>query len=313
MSEAVTVNVDNFARAESNLAFAATQKEAGDVNTWSHNRVPTPFDRQPVIRQNRDTLYSAAVVNVSEGATITIPDAGDRYLSAMVIDQDHYVPHIFHGGGTHELALAESGTEFVLVVVRILVDPNDADDLAAVNRLQDELVIDARAGAAFVLPPYDLDAMKDTRAHLIGLSRGIGDFHGAFGRRGEVDEIRHLLGSASGWGGFPESEAVYLNVDPGLPRGDYELTVGDVPVDAFWSITVYNADGYMVDNPAHTVSVNSVTAVRDDDGTVTVRFGDSTAPNTIPITEGWNYLVRLYRPRQEVQSGDYRFPEIVRL
>ena len=33
------------------------------------------------------------------------------------------------------------------------------------------------------------------------------------------------------------------------------------------------------------------------------------APNMLPITPGWNYLVRLYRPRAEVLDGTWKFPE----
>ena len=108
--------------------------------------------------------------------------------------------------------------------------------------------------------------------------------------------LNHLLGTAAGWGGLPAKEATYLVVNAGLPVGRYELHVGDdVPVDAFWSISVYNADGFFEPNPSGAYSVNSIAGVRDPDGSITVRFGDHgpDAPNSIPITEGWNYAVRL--------------------
>ena len=66
----VAVNVDNFPRAETDRMFAAVQAQAG-VNQWLHYRAPTPIDRQTVIRMNRDTLYSAAVVDISAGARLT--------------------------------------------------------------------------------------------------------------------------------------------------------------------------------------------------------------------------------------------------
>ena len=100
-------------------------------------------------------------------------------------------------------------------------------------------------------------------------------------------------------------------MNPGLPVGHYELRVGDdVPVDGFWSVSVYNAEGYFEPNPRGVYSINSITGVRDADGSITVRFGDhgDDAPNCIPITEGWNYLVRLYRPRPEVLDGTWTFP-----
>jgi hypothetical protein len=100
---------------------------------------------------------------------------------------------------------------------------------------------------------------------------------------------------------------------PGLPVGDYELTVGDdVPVDGFWSITVYNADGFFEPNAPGAYTVNNLTAAANVDGSVTVRFGGDGDParNELPITEGWNYLVRLYRPRPEIFNGDWSFPTI---
>jgi hypothetical protein len=85
-----------------------------------------------------------------------------------------------------------------------------------------------------------------------------------------------------------------------------------VPVDGFWSITVYNADGYFERNPRGAYSVNNITAARNDDGSVTVRFGGDgdLERNSLPIAEGWNYLVRLYRPRPEILSGAWTFPQL---
>ena len=122
----VKVNVDNFARAETDRMFSALQRDAGELNRWHHSRVPTPLDHQTVIRMNRDTLYSMAVVDISAGATITIPDADDRYASVMIVNQDHYIDRIFHQPGEHELTVDDFDTPHVLAAARVLVDPTAA-------------------------------------------------------------------------------------------------------------------------------------------------------------------------------------------
>jgi hypothetical protein len=115
-----------------------------------------------------------------------------------------------------------------------------------------------------------------------------------------------LLATAAGWGGLPDQEASYVSVDPNLPIGEYKLTVREVPVDGFWSISVYNADGYFEPNDRDAYSVNNITATPNDDGSITVHFGgDDDRPNLIPIMDGWNYTVRLYRPRAEVLEGSW--------
>ncbi len=306
-----TVNVDNFARAETDRMFAALQQQGGGVNVLHHHRAPESLDEQPVIRQNRDTLYSSAIVDISGGATLTLPDSDGRYLSVMVVNEDHYINRILHEPGTYELTTDEYDTDYVLVAARTLVDPNDPADVAAVNALQDQMLLEAASARTFVLPDYDATSLDTTRGALLTLSRGLPRYDRSFGRKEDVDAVRHLVGTASGWGGLPEQEAFYLNVEPGLPVGSYELRVGEVPVDAFWSISVYNRDGYFEQVGDAGVSINSVTAVRDADGSITVRFGGAgDAPNTLGIMDGWNYAVRLYQPRAAILDGSWTFPSL---
>ena len=84
-----------------------------------------------------------------------------------------------------------------------------------------------------------------------------------------------------------------------------------MPVDAFWSISVYNAEGYYQKNELNAYTINSITGKKDADGSTTVQFGgcDGKIANCIPIMKGWNYTVRLYRPRAEILNGKWQFPE----
>jgi hypothetical protein len=116
------------------------------------------------------------------------------------------------------------------------------------------------------------------------------------------------MGSAGGWGGNPDSEAKYLNVNPSRNDGKtvYGLTVkGDVPVDGFWSITVYDAERRFQKNEYEAYSVNNLTGNKDAGGSIAVQFGgcDGKIPNCLPTMPGWNYMVLLYRPRAEILNG----------
>jgi hypothetical protein len=86
------------------------------------------------------------------------------------------------------------------------------------------------------------------------------------------------------------------------------LTLRDVPVDGFLSVTVYSARGFY-EEPEKAISVNSVTGKRNGDGSMTIRFGgDPAAENYLRIMPGWSYIVRLYRPRPEVVAGQWTLP-----
>lgn len=132
-----------------------------------------------------------------------------------------------------------------------------------------------------------------------------------FGTKDEVDPIAHLLGAAWGWGGLPAKDATYFNVTPEQNDGETPqvLTVKDVPVDGFWSISLYNKDGYYEENPSGVYVVNDRNAAADPDGSITVHLGGDTGQsNHLYIMDGWNYIIRLYRPRKEILDGSWTFP-----
>jgi hypothetical protein len=312
-STPIPVTADNFPRAESDLYFANVVTRDG-FGKYMHNRQPTPIEQQDVIRMNRDTLYSAAVFDLDAGpVTITLPDAGKRFMSMQVIDEDEYTHMVVYGKGSYRLAREEVGTRYVIAAIRTLVNPDDPADLDQVHKLQDSITVSQKNRGAFEIPQWDKESQDKVRGALLTLGATIPNLKHAFGAKGEVDPVRYLIGAAAGWGGNPDKDAVYLNFTPKNNDGTgvYRLTVKDVPVDGFWSITVYNAQGYFQKNPYNAYSLNNITAKKNPDGSVTVQFGgaDGKTPNCLPIMQGWNYLVRLYRPRAEILDGTYKFPE----
>jgi hypothetical protein len=312
-SEPNPVTVENFVRAESDVYMASTIKTFDAFGKFTHNRTPTPIDRQTVIRMNRDTLYSAAVFDLDAGpVTVTLPDAGDRFLTMQVINQDHFTPMVVYGGGAYTLTKEVCGTRYVIAAIRTLADPDDPKDLAAAAALQDAIQVKLTALGEFKVPQWDSVSQKTVRDALIKLAETLPDKNRMFGKRGEVDPVRHLLGSASAWGGNPDKDAIYLNLT--VPNNDgktaYSLKVTDVPVDGFWSVCVYNADGFFEANSQNAYSINNLTAKRSPDGSITIHFGDCAdrQANCLPIMPGWNYMVRLYRPQESVLDGRWQFP-----
>jgi hypothetical protein len=194
------------------------------VGTWHHDRQFAPLDQQPVIRQNRDTFYSVSIADISAGAVLTLPDSGNRYLSAMVSNEDHCINEVFHAG-TYKLTTARFDTPYVCIGVRILVDPNDPEDVKPVHALQDQLRLESTSAQPLPTPAYDEPSFTATRQALIELSEGLGGYDHAFGSKEAVEPVRHLIGTAAAWGGLPQEEAYYVNVNPKLPVGEYQLIV----------------------------------------------------------------------------------------
>lgn len=310
-SAAEKVTIDTFVRAETDMTMKRYAAQ-GAFGRFLHIRGMTPVDKQDVIRMNRDTLYSAGVFDLTAPLKIVKPDPGKRFQSMLVINQDHSMLPVEHGAGSFTLTREIVGTRYVMVLLRTFADPTDPADMKAANALQDRVQVEQASVGTFEVPDWDEASLHAVRNALNVLAATKTDASGMFGDKAKLKPIDHLLGTAYGWGGNPKEAAVYQNGVPPINDGQtaYVLTARDVPVDGFWSITVYNAKGFMEPNDRNAYSVNNVTAKRNADGSVTVRFGgDPTAANYLPITPGWSYVVRMYQPRKAAVDGTWRFPE----
>jgi hypothetical protein len=313
-SSAKPVTVENYNRAQTDVNFAGVVKNGG-FGKFRHGRELAPPIQQGIVRPNRDTLYSFATVDLDAGpVTITLPNAGKRFMGMQVVNQDQYTLATYYGAGTHTLTGEMIGTRYAIAVVRFLVDFSNKEDVGQVHALQDAIKFSQERPGTFEIPNWDEASLKKVQAALLLLGTTVSDTRGMFGANAnEVDPVRHLIGSAMLWGGYPEKDALYLPITPARNDGStiHKLRVGDVPVDGFWSLTVYNSEGYLQPNQSNVYSVNSITAKKSADGAIAIQFGgcDGETPNCMPITKDWNYTVRLFRPRPEILDGTWRFPE----
>jgi hypothetical protein len=310
------VTIKNLVRAESDTMIRANLS-AYDIGVGEiiHEREPVSAAKpQPIIRPNQDTLYSVTVLDLSEPATIALPEVGGRFQSMLVISQDHY-SFAETTPGTYELTEEEVGTRFAYVLFRTFVDAADPNDLNAAHGAQDGIAVSGGGDGPFEAPDWDLESLAEARKALNDLASAVGfDVSRAFGRKDEVDPIDHMVGAIAGWAGQPATTASGIIGSVAANDGEtpHVVSVKDVPVDAFWSVTVYNADGYLEPNELGRNSYNNVSAKANDDGSYTIHFGacEDGRVNCIPITPGWNYTIRLYQPRQEILDGSWTFPAI---
>jgi hypothetical protein len=192
------------------------------------------------------------------------------------------------------------------------VDPQDAKDVKAVHTLQDAIKVQQAATGTFEVPNWDKVTHDKARDALMTLGALGGLAPNRFGAKKDVEPVSFVISAAIGWGGNPNEAAIYLPEYPKQNDGKtvHKLTLKDVPVDGFWSVSTYNAEGFFEKNELNAYSFNNVSSKKNADGSITLQFGGcgKTTPNCMPVVEGWNYLLRLYRPGKEILDGTWKAP-----
>jgi len=314
-SDSPEVTIHNYVRAETDVQMQTYSEKFDCFGKFYHVREAYDVTSTDTIRPNRDTIYSWGVFDTSSPLIVELPDPGERYQSLMVVNQDH---SIWAEYGPKKVVLDQDsvGTNYVLLLVRTFLDPNDEKDVKAAHALQEAIKIKQDNKGEFKVPGWDLKDVEKMRNAINIFAPLATDSSRTFGLKKDLDPVYWLLGAAVGWGGLPAKDSTYTGGFPDKNDGKtaYTMTIRDVPVDAFWSVTVYNDKGMFTVNEYDSYSFNSVTARRDEDGSVTLRFGgDPAQPNYLHIVSGWSYVVRMYQPRKEILDGSWTFPQPVEI
>ena len=308
----MTTTAENYPTLETARQLLIAQERAA-VNEFTHNRKLTPTDEQPVVRMNRDSYYSFAVVDVSAGASLTIPPVPEgKYVSVQPVTMDHRIQPMSYGSGTFEL-----GTHFgshMYLIIRL----DSTLSQAEASAIQDGMSIAATSSQPFTAPPVNKEsfeavelALRKKLMDLIALDGGnvvTGMFTAPTDdSRGLYDFDKYTVGAAVGWGGAQLRDNLYES-SPNFPaEGCYSATFEDPGNGAFWSVTVYDQNGFMFDDIAN---MSSDFATANEDGTFTVNMGcGDDAINNMPIvneTGVFNFIVRHYIPSDRVRFDGYR-------
>jgi hypothetical protein len=186
--------------------------------------------------------------------------------------------------------------------------PSVAKELeTSVRDAQSKIITEARAGHGKIVNGWE--------------------FMDNFGRYG-TDYLWRAVVALIGLGANLPEDAVYPRATKdvegqpfsGSNRYVIQFAKGQLPpVDAFWSITMYNSNQFFVKNPIQRYAIGDRDKLNfNNDGSLTLYVqnespGDGKESNWLPAPkDNFNLFMRLYWPRKEILSGSWKPPAVVR-
>ena len=295
----LVVTRDNFVVAETDRYFTELTK-SNPVNTIRHSRSFSNVENQVVIRENKDCLYSHAVVDVSKGAVIKNPP-WDKYSIIQVIDEHEYsFAHLYPGDSIKITPDMVSMGSYVWLNIRTEVRPENGDGFYDAHKHQDAYVIEAASAVPYQSKGFDEASLTAMRNELLKEAPKVSSWM-AFGTKDAVDPEQFLIAAAGGWAGLPKEHAVYWPKI--VPKGKAaegapsKLTLPRAPLEydkgGFFSVTTYGPDAFIATKD---YAYSNRTAENNEDGSVTFYFNAPGKPNNMTTVKGWNMTLRFYRP-----------------
>jgi hypothetical protein len=297
-SGGIPVTPENYVQAETDWNFMRQQAQT-DINTWTHKDVVSK-DNQTIIRSNADVVYSLALVDVSEGATFSIPERQNGALQLIqYIDENHLTHGVIYAGESVTISPDDlTGGEYVYILARTKV----SDDLEETMAAQAAMSIEAESSRPYEGKGFDAAEVEAFRKKLIAEVYNGGvplDGSRAFGATlDDVDPRAYYYAAAIGWGGLPPQHAQYTPAvnGQGSAAECQSITIPKPKLDyehgGFFSLTTYNAESWIEYDNFH---IGHDRMKDNGDGTLTVDFNCDT-PYSVTVGEGWNGSFRLYKP-----------------
>jgi hypothetical protein len=328
-------------------AMQFTGGDAGKLNQWGQaSRDLLKAGEDTIVRSNNDTLYKTAFVYLGDGPVVLRSDSPSKErFSSFQLQDDRNANYrniigpagsytLYHGEKPETITgeAVEVPSLLSAVVTRIEVkDQNDAADLAGAQAVFDGITIEGptirEMPVVDLLSGFDEQVAQEAHKRMDELA-GVVPFSKMIVGPGQepgkdVPYLYHSAGTKEGWGGPATSHSAYeamFTDESGETlegsKGEYVLVTEAPPVNAFWSITVYDSTtGRLHPNDDNRYHINNTTAVKNDDGACTFRFkvkcedGDV---NCLEVPAGpFDVVARYYVPEPEIMSGEWTMPRPV--
>lgn len=286
------VTIKNYVVAESDWYFNGVQEKVG-VNAWMHDD-PVSKDNQQVIRSNRDVVYSIAIVDVSKGATFTVPKSNE-FQAIHIIDEAHLFHQVVLNGETLSVNADEIEGEYVYLLART----RDNGDFKDTKARQSALKFVANSSRPYKSKGFDAEKVIAFREELVRqVNSGEQPIagHDAFGKTmADVNPHNYIYAAAYGWGGLPMTTAQYVPLQVTsadclswtLPKPDL-----DWENNGYMSATFYGADGWIHEDDFYIPH----SEMKDNGNSFSFTTNCKKSAGNATVEKGGNFLIRMYLP-----------------
>jgi hypothetical protein len=324
-----------------------TGGHAAKLNTWVPGGPALVKAGDDIVpRTNNDTYYKAAALFLESGSVVlgSNAPASDRFNSIQLVDdRNANYRNIVFPSGQYTLYFGEKPeqvegeaievpSKLSVVIFRVEVrNKDDAEDVAFATAVFDGMTIDGVPPREFprldLLSGYSPDVVAEAHRRMDETAATVPFTQTVVGPGREpgrdVPYLYHASGTKTGWGGPDPAHSAFENVffdangdELTGSNGTYTVTTREPPVDAFWSVTVYDTGrgGFLHPNAADKYHINDAAAVRNADGTVTFMFKEACAAadsNCLEVPAGrFDLVARYYLPRADIVAGAWTFPKV---
>ncbi|MDS9470190.1 hypothetical protein RGQ15_21820 [Paracoccus sp. MBLB3053] len=299
---------------ESDFNFKRSLAKA-PVNEWAYQSDLSRVATQQVIRENQDGIYASAVVDISEGATFTIPP-GNHYQIIQVIDMQNYVAGVVYAGESLTITTDDvTYGDHVYLNMRVPILTEEKGGLEETLRLQKLATIEAKSAKPYETPDFvlPLEKTEEIRAALVKDVRGGALTHTRYvnGTPYTSRPQDHLYGTGYGWGGLGLPDAAYWPFNNKSQVTDGKIQPSSVTITppeiqeergGFWSVTIYDEEGWLAKDIS---AISNTQAEPNEDGTYTINFNNPGAKNNLETSVPFAALFRFYLPDSKESAVEY--------